>query len=179
MRIAPFAIFISLSLLLVALLLRQQMPLEAGSASNSAFPTISITSLDGKKSWKQEDLLGHVTVLNFFASWCSPCAAEMPELAELKKQFPNVRLEGVAWNDAPKTLNTWLKKNGNPFRNVWLDKSGDATMALGIRGIPETFVIDKKGVVRFRLTGPLTADMRTKEFADLLTTLLAEAADAK
>jgi cytochrome c biogenesis protein CcmG/thiol:disulfide interchange protein DsbE len=179
MRLAPLAIFISLSLLLVALLLRQQMPFEAGGTSNSAFPVISIKTLDGKTAWKQEDLIGHVTVLNFFASWCTPCAAEMPELVALKKQFPHVRLEGVAWNDAPKTLNAWLKKNGNPFGNVWLDKSGDATMALGIRGIPETFVIDAKGIVRYRLSGPLTADMRTKEFGELLTTLLAEAADAQ
>ena len=178
MRIAPFAIFMSLALLLAVMLLHQAAPVEIGSSSDAPLPTLHLAGMDAKTIWKQDDLHGRVTVLNVFASWCAPCAEEMPELAALKKQFPGIHLQGIAWNDTPATIRAWLAKHGNPFEAQWLDKTGDATIALGIKGIPETFIIDQQGVVRYRLAGPLTEGLRNGEVGALLNQLLHEAPHA-
>ncbi len=175
MRALPFISFLILSLGLAAMLMQKNIVRDAGAPSNEAMPAITVAMLDGGKKWDASALKGHVTVINFFASWCTPCAAEMPELDALRKQFPALRIEGIAWNDDPKTLKKWLVKNGNPFRTTWLDRDGSATIALGIKGIPETFIVDGSGVIRFRLSGPLTAKMREGEFGALITQLLAEA----
>ncbi len=170
-RIAPFAIFISFVFLIISLLLQMSVPKNA-APENKPFPAITIQTLDGKAPWKPESLKSRVTVLNFFASWCQPCAEEMPELVALKKQFPGIHLQGVAWNDKPLTLKNFLLNNRNPFEQVWLDTNGDATMALGIRGIPETFIIDSSGIVRYRLEGPLTEQMRQGDVGALIQQLL-------
>ncbi|MES2985021.1 MAG: redoxin domain-containing protein [Pseudomonadota bacterium] len=171
MRLAPVLIFIVLAALLGIALTRQSEPVAPGAATDKPFPSFALTALDGTTQWSSDALKGQVTVINVFASWCAPCAEEMPQFAALKKQFPTVRFEGIAWNDDPATLKKWLATNGNPFGTVWLDPKGDATIALGIKGIPETFVVDGQGTLRYRLPGVLTADLATGEFALLLTAL--------
>jgi hypothetical protein len=73
----------------------------------------------------------------------------------------------------------WTKKYDNPFDTTWLDARGDATIALGIRGIPETLIIDSKGVMRYRLVGILKPELREGEIGTLIQTLLDEATNAK
>lgn len=175
----PLFIFLGLALLLVLMLQHQTLPKAPGSASHEAFPEITVRSFDGTTPWDKHALSGHVTVVNFFASWCAPCAAEMPELAALKKQFPTVRVVGIAWNDERAVLEKWLKKHGNPYDTTWLDPKGDATIALGLRGIPESFLIDRDGQVRYRLSGPLTAEVRNRVFDGQVQTLLDEVARGK
>lgn len=179
MRTFPLFVFLALALVFAFMLLRKTEPAALGSASNTPLPAITVTALEGNARWNPAALQGRVTLINFFASWCTPCAAEMPELAALHKQFPALHIEGVAWNDQPDTLRPWLKKNGNPYRMLWFDKNGEATIALGIKGIPESFVVDAKGMVRYHLTGPLTAEMRQGDFGALIEGLIAEAAHAK
>ncbi len=173
-RLIPLIIFLALSLALALMLFQQTVPKASNSASNQPFPEIPLTALDGKTQWHIESLQGHVTIVNFFASWCEPCAAEMPEMAALKKQFSKARFIGVAWNDEPQTLRQWLKKHGNPFDSIWRDKTGDATMKLGIKGIPETFIVDSQGITRYRLSSPLTNGLREGEVDALMTQLLTE-----
>ncbi|MFZ4542049.1 MAG: redoxin domain-containing protein [Rickettsiales bacterium] len=170
MRVIPFVIFLCLSAALAVLLL-YRVSNDAPSDADKPFPALRLMSLDGKTAWKQDALQGRVTIVNFYASWCSPCALEMPELVALKKQYPKVHIAGVAWNDEAATLQKWLKQHGNPFDSLWLDKNGDATIDLGIKGIPETIVVDGKGVVRARLAAPLTQEMRNGEFGQLIATL--------
>jgi len=102
----------------------------------------------------------------------------MPELIALKKQFPQLEVQGIAWNDAPKVLRAWLKKHGNPFNAVWLDEKGDATIALGIKGVPETIIVDGQGNIRYRLTGPITPAVLKDTIVPLITDMV-EAKDAK
>lgn len=180
MRRLPFILFAVVVYALGVMLMSKD---DASGTShgpiNQAMPSISIPSLDGKTTWDDKALDGRVTVINFFASWCTPCADEMPELAALKKQFPAIHLEGIAWNDVPKSLTPWLKKYNNPFSQIWLDARGDATIALGLRGIPETMIIDSKGVMRYRVTGIVKPEMREGEMGALIQTLLDEAAREK
>lgn len=180
MRRLPFILFAVVVYALGVMLMSKNNPSGTSHGPvTQAMPSITISSLDGKTKWDDKNLKGRVTVINFFASWCTPCADEMPELAALKKQFPAIHLEGVAWNDTAKTLTPWLKKYSDPFANVWLDERGDATIALGIRGIPETMIIDSKGVMRYRITGILKPEMREGEMGVLIQTLLDEAASEK
>ncbi len=176
MRYAPILGFVGLLILLASLLVLRHAPVEQGK---TPFPTLAFSAMDGKTQWKPEMLKGKVTLFNFFASWCTPCAAEMPELAALKKAFPDVQFYGVAWNDDPITLKKWLATNGNPFRTVWLDPNGQATIALGIKGVPETVVVDANGMVRERIRGPVTPAMRAEMLDALLRDLQAEAAHAQ
>ena len=178
MRYMPITIFVVFAILAGLLLLQMNAP-KTPAVEDKAFPVITVQTLDGKTAWNADALKGHVTVINFFASWCQPCAMEMPELRALKKQFPAIHLEGVAWNDAPLTLKNFLLTYRNPFEQVWLDKQGNATIALGIRGIPETFIVDGNGMVRYKLEGELTPDARNGEVGALITKLLAEEQHAK
>lgn len=176
MRRLPLLLF-ALFMYGLGLALMQQFKPDGGGARTLDEPLapLTLSALDGKGVWKQDALKGKVTVINFFASWCAPCAEEMPQLIALKKQFPGISLQGVAWNDSPKTLGRWLKQYHDPFDTVWLDIKGEATIALGIKGIPETFIIDAKGHVRYRLTGVMSENVRIREVGLLITALEAEA----
>jgi cytochrome c biogenesis protein CcmG/thiol:disulfide interchange protein DsbE len=100
---------------------------------------------------------GHVTVLNFWASWCVPCHEDAPALAALST-FKGFRLYGLAYKDTPAKARAFLADTGNPFRRIALDQSGRAGIEWGIYGVPETFVIDGHGIIRARIVGPLTED---------------------
>lgn len=179
MRIIPFVVFCSLTFALAFVLITRQEPTLAGAASNEVLPALSVVTLEGNKPWDTAQLRGHVTFINFFASWCAPCAAEMPELSALKKRFPQLKMAGVVWNDKPAATKTFFKQNGNPFTSLWLDPEGSAGISLGIRGIPESFIVDSQGIVRYRLGAMLTPELREKEIDALLTKLLTEASHAK
>ncbi len=139
----------------------------------SAMPPLVIQKLGGDavSEWRPEP--EHVTLVNFFASWCVPCLAEHPQIKALSK-IDGIDVVGIAWNDKPQALNIWLEKHGNPFDSVWIDAAGRAAIAAGLRGVPESFVIDKHGIVRLHIRGTIDPDR-----LDELTTMLKELRDAK
>jgi cytochrome c biogenesis protein CcmG/thiol:disulfide interchange protein DsbE len=175
MRSAPLFYFVTLiSFLALALLYKAPGP----KTDDKPLPQLVLGSLDGKMQWAQDDVHGRVTLINFFASWCTPCAAELPELQALKKQHPDLRIEGIAWNDTPPALKKWLKQHGNPYDNIWVDPDGKATIGMGIRGLPETFIVDGRGMIRYRHAGAISPSLRAEELDPLLVELLAETARA-
>lgn len=98
---------------------------------------------------------GQVTLLNFFASWCVPCLAEHPVLTALAEQ-QNIPINAIAYKDKPADTAGWLAKHGDPFSLIGVDAEGDAGLDWGLTGVPETFIIDGNGQVRYRHIGPLT-----------------------
>jgi cytochrome c biogenesis protein CcmG/thiol:disulfide interchange protein DsbE len=105
---------------------------------------------------------GQVTVLNLWASWCLPCRAEHPLLVELAQE-PGVRLVGINYKDKPADARGFLLGLGNPFARVGADADGRAGIEWGISGVPETFILDARGIVRFRWVGPLNrVDLQDK-----------------
>ena len=92
-------------------------------------------------------------VINFFASWCVPCITEMPLLQELKRQ--GVGVDGIAVRDTREDIAAFLKQNGDPYGAVGADPDSNVQMQFGSSGVPETFIVDPYGVVRYQHIGPL------------------------
>ena len=101
-----------------------------------------------------EQLKGRVTLLNVFASWCIACKVEHPVLLKLSKA-KKIELYGLAWKDKPEELKNWLAELGNPYAAIADDATGRTAIDLGVTGAPETYVIDRKGRVRYKQIGPI------------------------
>jgi len=100
---------------------------------------------------------GEVTVVNFWASWCAPCLQEHPQLMALSEQ-PGVRLYGINYKDQAASARRFLGRHGNPFAAVGVDGDGRAGIEWGVIAVPETFVVDGRGVIVYKHTGPITAE---------------------
>jgi cytochrome c biogenesis protein CcmG/thiol:disulfide interchange protein DsbE len=122
----------------------------------AAVPGLPVPGFDTAK------LTGQVTVVNVFASWCIPCRDEHPVLEALKQQT-GVALYGINQKDAPENAAAFLTQLGNPYDAVGADTDGRTSIDWGVYGVPETFVVDPKGVIRFKHTGPLSAGDIDKE----------------
>lgn len=120
----------------------------------------------------RKDLDGRVTLVNFFASWCAPCREEHPQLMALAKR-PGVTLEGVSYKDKPEESRRFLDNLGNPFRHVGIDRAGATAIDFGVYGVPETYVIDGSGRIRYRHVGPLTAEVLNDKILPLIERLTA------
>lgn len=107
---------------------------------------------------------GQVTVVNIWASWCVPCRQEHPVLMELSKRG-DIRLVGINNKDEPANARQFLGALGQPFAAVGADRDGRVTIDWGGYGVPETFVVDGKGVIRHKHIGPLSMDDIRGKFA--------------
>jgi cytochrome c biogenesis protein CcmG/thiol:disulfide interchange protein DsbE len=116
------------------------------------------------------DVAGHVAVINFFASWCLPCKAEHPLLFDLGKNY-GVPVYGVAFKDRPADTAAYIQEMGSPYAKIGLDESGRTGLDFGLMGVPETFIVDKAGIVRYRLPMPLDPDRIRDEIGPLLKSL--------
>lgn len=99
---------------------------------------------------------GTPLLINVFASWCLPCAVEAPQLAQLAKE--GVVVHGIAVRDKPQAVQAFLGKYGNPFRRIGLDKDGQVQIALGSAGVPESFIVDGQGIIRYQHIGVITQE---------------------
>ena len=107
------------------------------------------------------------TLINFFASWCTPCRAEHNLFFEIKKNHPNVFLLGIAHKDPPKDSKRYLSEEGNPYSFVGLDEDGRIALEFGVFGLPETFIINNDGKIIFKHIGPLTSEIIKNEISIL------------
>ena len=111
-------------------------------------------AVPGTPGLKSADLAtGKPRLLNLFASWCIPCVGEVPVLAELRRR--GVEIDGIAIRDSSTGVKTFIDRYGNPYRRIGSDPTSRAQLALGSAGVPETFVIDGKGVMRLQHVGPI------------------------
>ena len=109
----------------------------------------------GVPGFDTASLKGQVTVVNVFASWCIPCRDEHPLLLALR-DVSNVRLFGINQSDAPENAVAFLTELGNPYAAVGADRDRRVSIDWGVYGVPETFVVDAKGIITFKHVGPLT-----------------------
>lgn len=107
--------------------------------------------------FSQKDMLGQVWLLNVWASWCVSCRDEHPLLVDLARSRV-VPVVGLNYKDKPQEAKAWLKQFGDPYLLSVMDQDGRVGIDYGVYGVPETFVIDRAGVIRYKQIGPVTRE---------------------
>lgn len=126
----------------------------------------------GDSGLKSADIQGEPRLLNVFASWCVSCRVEHPLLLALKAR--GVPIDGLDWMDKADAASAYLVANGDPYARVGNDQPGRAGIDLGVAGVPETFIVDRRGKVRYKQIGPITEDDWKGTISPLLERLRAE-----
>jgi cytochrome c biogenesis protein CcmG, thiol:disulfide interchange protein DsbE len=113
---------------------------------------------------------GRPALINFFASWCIPCVQEAPVLMALRQQ--GMPIWGIAYKDKPDATAEFLHRNGDPYTRIARDEPGRVAIDFGLYGVPETYLIDKAGIVRWRWAGGLSEDIVRQSLSPLLQNLV-------
>jgi cytochrome c biogenesis protein CcmG/thiol:disulfide interchange protein DsbE len=154
--ILPVAAFAVLAFFLFKSLWAPPPSIIPSALLDKPAPRLTLPALDARSTaFTPADLTaGHVSVINVFASWCAPCRTETSQLAALS-QLSGVALYGLVQKDKPEAARAFLDELGNPFAKIARDDDGRASIEWGVYGVPETYVVDGKGIVRFKYVGPL------------------------
>lgn len=121
------------------------------------FPAFTLTTLEDPSRRVDESLLqGEVTLVNVWGEWCPTCKHEMPQLLDLAER--GVRLVGINYKDTQKKGLEFLEEFGNPFEVNIFDPEGSLGFELGVYGAPESFLVDKEGIIRYKHTGYITPE---------------------
>ena len=160
----PVAGFLLLAFFLFKSLWSPAPSLVPSALLNKPAPRLVLPGLDDRSAaFTPADLAaGHVSVVNVFASWCAPCRTEAPQLMELAK-LPGIALYGMSQKDKPAATRAFLNEVGNPFSRIARDDDGRASIEWGVYGVPETYVVDGRGIIRLKYVGPLSDDVLEKQ----------------
>jgi len=137
-------------------------------------PNLEVADAVTGRTLSSSDFKGKVLFINFWATWCQPCREEMPSMEELFNHFLDNKdfvMLTILFRDDPQTGINYLKENGFNFP-VRLDKEGQTARAYGLTGVPETYIVDKKGILREKIIGPYQWD--SPEALELISRLLKE-----
>jgi DsbE subfamily thiol:disulfide oxidoreductase len=167
--LALFVVLVGFFVCRLSLIERGNMPRDIPSVVlNKPAPAFNLPPLL-KTGLKTADLKGKVTLVNFFASWCVDCLAEHRYLARLSGK--GAVLAGIDYKDVPANGQAWLAKNGNPYDVIAVDRDGRTGIDFGVYGVPETYVIDKQGVIRYKQTGAVTPEIISEKLLPLIKEL--------
>ena len=123
-----------------------------------------------RKGFKSADLKGQVSLVNVFASWCGPCRLEHPLLMRLAEDEA-VTIYGINYKDKPADAIAWLDQLGDPYARIGGDLSGRVGIDWGVYGVPETYIVDKEGRIRFKQVGPVNAELLEKTILPMIEDL--------
>jgi cytochrome c biogenesis protein CcmG, thiol:disulfide interchange protein DsbE len=153
----PLAIFIALAILLGAGLFLDPREIPSPLVDGPV-PQFRLPPVEGRtQGLATGDLRGEVSVVNVFASWCTACRDEHPLWMEVSRNraFP---LHGLNYKDQPADAAKWLSQLGDPYVRTGADIDGRAGIDWGVYGVPETFIVDKRGIIRRKIIGPVTRE---------------------
>jgi cytochrome c biogenesis protein CcmG, thiol:disulfide interchange protein DsbE len=166
----PFAIFVVLVAFLWVGLSRDPSVVPSPLLGKPA-PAFRLAQLHKPGEWLQnDDLKGKVWLLNVWASWCVSCRVEHPLLLQLARTNL-VPVYGLDYKDKPDQALAWLAQNGDPYTSSIVDADGRVGIDYGVYGVPETFLIDKAGVIRYKQIGPLTPEALNEKILPLVREL--------
>jgi len=153
----PFIVFIIIVSIFFYLLIIDRNPSKIPSALiNNYIPEFETNSLlKSEKFYSSQEFSKEITLVNFFATWCKPCRDEHTYIQSFQNE-KGLNIVGINYKDNSEKAIQWLKKLGNPYSNIAIDNNGKIAIDWGVYGIPETFVVDSKGVIKFRHVGPIT-----------------------
>ena len=153
----PLMVLVALIGLFAVFSLRRSPEVRPDALVGRALPQIVLPTLVGGEAVPLRSAVEGPTLVNVFASWCTPCEVEHPELVKLSGS--GVRVVGVAYKDEPTKTAAFLARLGDPFAAVLVDRDGRAGIELGVTGVPETYLVGADGVVRAKHAGPLTPEV--------------------
>ena len=155
LRLLPVILLVWILIAFTWRLIQPNDPTIHSQLVNREVPPFELqAALPGTTGFKSTDLAtGQPRLINLFASWGVPCIVEAPVLEELKQR--GVKIDGIAVRDRPDAIQAFLRRNGNPYDLLGSDPHSEVQLALGSSGVPETFVIDGKGVIRVQHIGPI------------------------
>ena len=161
--ILPSLFFLFFLIIFFYLLIIDRNPSELPSTLlNKNVPKFETESLlKDEKFISSKEFGNEILLVNFFATWCKPCRDEHIYI----KRFSNekeIKVIGINYKDNPKKAIQWLKELGNPYTDVAVDKSGRIAIDWGVYGIPETFIVNSKGIIKYRHVGPVTKKIYKK-----------------
>ena len=165
LRYLPLFIFVLLAALFFVRLFTgdaSRIPSALIGKSAPEFSLPQLTGLEEIPGLKTQDLrMGHVSLVNIFASWCAPCRQEHPILMSIAQdealKILGVEIYGLSYKDETENARKFLQQEGNPFRRIGVDSAGSVAIDFGVYGVPETFVITGDGKISFKFVGPLTS----------------------
>ncbi|MDB5422610.1 MAG: periplasmic protein thiol:disulfide oxidoreductase, DsbE subfamily [Phenylobacterium sp.] len=172
LAIAPIMVF---ALVLVGFMvgLRRDPSILPSMLIGKPVPAFALPPLRaGDVGLASAELKGEPMLLNVFASWCGACRVEHPTLMRLSDE--GVIIHGLDWKDEPADGAAWLAQYGDPYRRAGNDRTGRAGIDLGVSGAPETFVVDRRGHVRYRQVGAITPKVWNETLGPLMAKLRAE-----
>lgn len=162
----PLAAFVLVFALVASGLIKPGDRVVRSALVGKPMPAIALPALvPGKPGLANADLKGKPRLINVFASWCVPCIAEAPQLMALKRA--GAEIDAVAVRDTPEAVQAFLARYGDPYTRIGDDKQSAAQLALGSSGVPETFVVDSRGVIVEQHIGDVRADDVPKLLAAL------------
>ena len=165
----PLFILTIICLFFLLFILFEKNPNDPPSALiNKNLPKFSSTNLyNSNQIISSENFMEQYTLINFFASWCTPCKAEHHLLFKIKKEIPELFILGFSHKDNLVDSKKYLLDEGNPYSIVGVDNDGKIAFEFGVFGLPETFIINNKGKIIFKHTGPLTEKIINEEIIKL------------
>jgi cytochrome c biogenesis protein CcmG, thiol:disulfide interchange protein DsbE len=167
--LVPLALFVVLVAFLAIGLNRD--PHEVPSPLiNKPAPAFKLPQLEQPQPLALEDMKGKVWLFNVWASWCTACRVEHPLLLDFAKT-QTVPLVGLDYKDQRKDALSYLRQNGNPYDVILVDADGRVGIDYGVYGVPETYLIDKQGVIRYKQIGPITPEVLTGTLLPLINKL--------
>lgn len=170
--IVPIALFAGV-LVAFAVGLKRDPAILPSMLIGKPLPAFDLPAVrDGDVGLRSADLKGEPALLNVFASWCVACRVEHPTLMRLKAE--GVPIHGLDWKDEAVDGAQWLSEHGDPYQRAGNDRTGRAGIDLGVSGVPETFVVDRTGRVRYRQVGAVTPEVWAQTIGPLMARLRAE-----
>ena len=153
----PLALFAFFAGLAAYMLTQEKDQFVESAMIGQPLPAFALDpAFEGLPGAAKADFSGKPKLLNIWASWCLPCIAEAPHLEALKRS--GVEIIGIAIRDKPADVANFLARHGNPYTRIGSDRISEVQLAIGSSGVPETFVIDSKGVIRYQHIGDVGAD---------------------
>ena len=168
--LTPLIVLLIICIFSLVYLLSGKDPNKPPSALlNKDVPIFESSSLyNAKDIIKTKDIKNKKTLINFFASWCSPCKIEHPLFFEIRKKYPELYLLGFNHKDPTSDAKKYLEDDGNPYDFVGVDADGLIALEFGVFGLPETYLINEEGKIIFKFMGPITKDVLKNEIEPLL-----------
>ena len=155
--ILPSIVFFFILSIFFYLLTIERNPSEIPSNFlNKKVPTFEAESLfKNEKFISSNEFKNEIILVNFFATWCMPCREEHVYIKRFTNE-KNLKVIGVNYRDNPEKTIKWLNDLGNPYKDILIDKNGKIAIEWGVYGIPETFIINSNGIIKYRHIGPIT-----------------------